>query len=157
MSCFKIKFCVASTFALALGLFIAAGYAAPKTTPSTVTAPKAAAPLAPGTNDGRIAYVTARLLEEYHYSQHPLDQEMSEKFFDGYLDTLDPQHIYFLKSDLAEFAHYRTNLNTLTINNHGAANLTPAYQIFERFLERLNQRVACVDKLLKHDKFKLDA
>ena len=154
MSCFKIKFCVASTFALALGLFIAAGYAAPKTTPSTVTAPKAAAPLAPGTNDGRIAYVTARLLEEYHYSQHPLDQEMSEKFFDGYLDTLDPQHIYFLKSDLAEFAHYRTNLNTLTINNHGAANLTPAYQIFERFLERLNQRVACVDKLLKHDKFK---
>ncbi len=80
---------------------------------------------------------------------------MSEKFFDGYLDTLDPQHLYFLKSDLAEFAHYRTNLDTLTINNHGAANLTPAYQIFERFLERLNQRVAYVDKLLKHDRFKL--
>ena len=113
----------------------------------------AAAQLAPGPNDGRIAYVTARLLEEYHYSQHPLDKELSEKFFDGYLDALDPQHFYFLKSDIAEFAHYRTNLDVLTINNRGIADLTPAYQIYERYLERLNQRVAYEDKLLKRDRF----
>jgi carboxyl-terminal processing protease len=112
--------------------------------------------LTPGPNDGRIAYVTARLLEEYHYSQHPLDTELSEKFFDGYLDSLDPQHLYFLKSDIAEFAHYRTNLDTLTINNPGIADLTPAYQIFERFLERLNQRTAYEDKLLKHDRLSLN-
>jgi carboxyl-terminal processing protease len=112
--------------------------------------------LVPGPNDGRIAYVTARLLEEYHYSQHPLDEAMSEKFFDGYLDSLDPQHLYFLKSDIAEFAHYRTNLDTLTINNRGIADLTPAYRIYGRFLERLNQRVAYEDKLLKRDRFSLD-
>jgi carboxyl-terminal processing protease len=112
--------------------------------------------LTPGPNDGRIAYVTARLLEEYHYSQQPLDTELSEKFFDGYLDSLDPQHLYFLKSDIAEFAHYRTNLDTLTINNPGIADLTPAYQIFERFRERLNQRTAYEDKLLKHDRFSLN-
>jgi len=108
--------------------------------------------LAPGSNDGRIAYITARLLEEYHYSQQPLDRSMSEKFFDGYLDSLDPQRLYFLKSDIAEFAHYRTNLDTLTINNRGIADLTPAYEIFERFLERLQQRVAYEDKLLKRDR-----
>jgi len=112
--------------------------------------------LAPGPNDGRIAYVTARLLEEYHYSQHPLDKEMSEKIFDGYLDSLDPQHLFFLKSDIAEFSHYRTNLDSLTINNRGIADLTPAFQIFERFLERLKQRVAYDEKLLKHDRFSLD-
>jgi carboxyl-terminal processing protease len=111
--------------------------------------------LTPGPNDDRIAYLTARLLENYHYSQHPLDKEMSEKFFDGYLDALDPQHLYFLKSDIAEFAHYRTNLNTLTINDREVADLSPAYQIFERFLERLKQRVAYDDKLLKHDRFSL--
>ncbi|HUA39815.1 MAG TPA: carboxy terminal-processing peptidase [Candidatus Sulfopaludibacter sp.] len=116
----------------------------------------AAPALVPGPNDGRIAYVTARLLEEYHYSMHPLDKEMSEKFFDGYLDSLDPQHLYFLKSDVAEFSHYRTNLDTLTINNRGQADLTPAYQIFERFLERLKQRVAYDDKLLKRDRFDLN-
>jgi len=116
----------------------------------------AAPQLAPGPNDGRIAYVTARLLEEYHYSQHPLDKELSEKFFDGYLDALDPQHLYFLKSDIAEFAPYRTNLDVLTINNRGVADLTPAYQIYERYLERLNQRVTYEDKLLKRDRFDLN-
>ncbi len=122
-------------------------------TPDNTNAPPE---LTPGPNDGRIAYVTARLLEEYQYSQQPLDKKMSEKFFDGYLDSLDPQHLYFLKSDLAEFAHYRTNLDTLTINDRSVADLTPAYQIFERFLERLKQRVAYDDKLLKHDRFWLN-
>ena len=112
--------------------------------------------LVPGPNDGRIAYVAARLLEEYHYSQHPLDAEMSRKFFDGYLDTLDPQHIYFLKPDIAEFDHYGTNLDILTINNRGTADLTPASLIFQRFLERMKQRTAYEDKLLKRGQFPLD-
>ena len=116
----------------------------------------AAARLTPGPNDGRIAYVTARLMEEYHYSQQSLDGEMSEKFFDGYLEMLDPQHLHFLQSDIAEFAHYRTNLDTLTITDSERANLAPAYEIFQRFQERLQQRVAYVDDLLKHDKFKFN-
>src|SRR5665213_425615 len=113
-----------------------------------------AAPLAPGPNDGRIAYVTARLMEEYHYSQQPLDMEMSKKFFDGYLKTLDPRHENFLQSDLAEFSHWRTNLDTLTIGARGTADLTPAFQIYERFVERLQQHDAYVAELLKRDKFK---
>jgi len=92
--------------------------------------------LAPGPNDARITYVMARLLEEFHYSQHPLDREISEKFFDGYLDTLDPRRENFLQSDIAEFTHYRTNLDTLTIGTN-TANLTPAYEIFRRYLETL--------------------
>jgi carboxyl-terminal processing protease len=112
--------------------------------------------LAPGPNDGRIAYLTARLMEEYQYSQQPLNKAMSAKFFDGYLDALDPQHLYFLKSDLEEFAHFRTNLDTLTINDRGAADLTPACEIYQRFLTRLNERVTYVDRLLQHDKFKFN-
>jgi carboxyl-terminal processing protease len=112
--------------------------------------------LTPGPNDGRIAYVTARLMEEYHYSQQPLDEEMSGKFFDGYLETLDPQHLHFLQSDIAGFAHYRTNLDTLTVNDSGSANLKPACEIFQCFLERLQQHVAYVDDLLKHDKFRFN-
>jgi carboxyl-terminal processing protease len=131
-----------------LCLFIVAGCTAVKKTAPSVQA------LPPfGSNDARISYVTARLLEEYHYSQHPLDEEMSKKFFDGYLEALDPQHIHFLQSDIADFARYRTNLDTLTIDNHGASDLTPAREIFQRFLERLKQRVAYVDPLLKLDEF----
>ena len=123
---------------------------------SPVSGSNAAPALVPGPDDGRIAYITARLMEEYQYSQQPLDKEMSKKFFDGYLDTLDPQHVYFLKSDLDEFAWYSTNLDVLTINDRGTSDLTPAYRIYKRFLERVNQRVAYMDKLLKHDKVKLN-
>ena len=82
--------------------------------------------LAPGPNDARIAYWTARLLEDFHYSQQPLDAAMSEKFFDGYLDSLDPRRENFLQSDIDEFAHYRTNLDLFTLGGHGRADLTPA-------------------------------
>src|SRR5271154_4110077 len=126
------------------GFFILAGLA-------DTNAP---AGLSPGPNDGRIAYVTARLLEEFHYSQQPLDAEMSEKFFDGYLETLDPRRENFLQSDIDGFAHWRTNLDKLTIDGRSTADLTPAFEIYQRFIERLQQHDAYVDELLKQDKFK---
>jgi carboxyl-terminal processing protease len=113
--------------------------------------------LTPGPNDGNIAYITARLLEEFHYSQHPLDTEMSGKFFDTYLDAYDPQHVYFLQSDIDEFAPYRTNLAALTLSSHGEANVTPAFKVFNRFSERLHERVAYAEDLLKHDNFKFNS
>ena len=114
----------------------------------------APSPLSPGSNDGSVAYITARLLEEFHYTQHPFDTEISERFYDSYLDGFDPEHLYFLQSDIAEFSHYRTNLDTLTLGAHGQADVMPAYKIFNRFKERLQQRVAYADELLKHDSFK---
>jgi hypothetical protein len=111
--------------------------------------------LAPGPNDARIAYVTARLLEEFHYSQQLLDTEISEKFFDGYLETLDPRHENFLQSDIAEFAHYRTNLDILTVGTN-TADLTPAYEIYRRYLERIQQHADCVNELLQEDRFKFN-
>jgi carboxyl-terminal processing protease len=110
----------------------------------------------PGPNDARIAYVTARLLEEFHYSQQLLDQEMSKKFFDGFLETLDPRHENFLQSDFAEFAHFRTNLDMLTIGANGTADLTPAYQIYRRYVERIEQHADCVNELLAKNKLKFN-
>jgi len=109
--------------------------------------------VSPGPNDGRIAYVTARLLDNYHYSQLPFDAEMSAKFFDGYLEILDPRRENFLQSDVDSFAHWRTNLDKLTVEG-GTADLTPAFQIYQRFIERLQQHDDYVNELLKQDKFK---
>jgi carboxyl-terminal processing protease len=127
-----------------------------KTPPPPPPAAQAPGGLKPGPNDGHIAYWTARLLEEYHYSQEPLDTEMSGKFFDGYVESLDPRRENFLQSDLAEFAHYRTNLDTLTRGRHETADLTPAFAIYGRFVERFEQHVAYVDELLQQDKFKFN-
>ena len=116
-------------------------------------ATSASAHLSPGPNDGHIAYLTAQLLDAYNYSRQPFDTSTSEKFFDGYLESLDPQHEYFLQSDIAGFMHYRTNLDKLTDDDDGTADLTPAYQIFHRYLERFQQRTSYMDELLKADNF----
>jgi len=114
-------------------------------------------PLSPGPLDGQIAYVTARMLERYQYLRQPFDESISSKFLDRYLDTLDPQHIHFLQSDLDDFAFYRTNLNHLILPS-GAANPSagPFTQIFNRFMQRLEQRVLYCDELLHHEKFNFD-
>lgn len=120
--------------------------------PATTTTATGA--LAPGPSDGRIAYVTARLLEEFHYLQQPLDAEMSKRFLDGYIETLDPRRENFLQSDIDSFAHYRTNLDRLTVTDKQVADLTPAFEIYDRYLQRLREHNNYIEELLKQDKFK---
>jgi carboxyl-terminal processing protease len=113
--------------------------------------------LQPTPDDPRVAFVAARLLENYHYLEHPLDKEISAKFYDGYIDSLDSRHENFLQSDLDEFAHYRTNLDTLTINKNLAADLTPAFLIYQRYQQRFEQHLTYIQELLDQDKFKFNA
>jgi len=126
-----------------------------KTSPATETA-EVSNRLAPGPSDPEIGYVTARLLEQHHFVQHPLDDGFSEKFFERYIETLDPQKLHFTQADLKEFASYRTNLDNLTVGRRRAADTSPAYQIFNRFRERLEQRVNYAQELLKNEKFAFD-
>ena len=53
--------------------------------------------VAPSAMDGRIAFITARMLEQNHYLRQPFDQAVSSKFLDRYLEALDPQHLHFLR------------------------------------------------------------
>jgi carboxyl-terminal processing protease len=112
--------------------------------------------LKPGPNDPQIAFVAVRLLENYHYLHHPLDREMSEKIYDGYINDLDREHENFLQADLNEFAPLRTNMDVLLLGNHGAAELRPAFAIFQRYIERVRQHTEYVNDLLKEDKFKFN-
>src|ERR1039458_9202907 len=115
-------------------------------------------PVTPGPIDGQIATATAYMLTNYHYVKKPFDEAVSSQFLDRYLEMLDPQHVHFTQSDLAEFEPYRTNLNHLTFPNHRlGGDTTPACEIFNRFVERLEQRTAYADDLLKHEKFTFDA
>ena len=144
-----------------LVLFVAigvAGWAGCKTAKSSDVVTATPVPenpgLKPGPNDPKIAFVTARLLESYHYLQHPFDRAMSVKAFDGYVDALDPRHENFLQSDLAEFSGIRTNLDLLTVGNGNKAELAPVFSIYERFAERNVQHAAYVNDQLQHEKFK---
>src|SRR5262245_11061772 len=107
-------------------------------------------PLTSGPNDSNIARVVSMILERGHYLRQPLDDDISSKFLDRYLDSFDNLHIYFTKSDLDEFEKYRTRLDDLTEKD---GDTTPARIIFNRFLERLQQQHDYVTNVLATDKF----
>lgn len=145
---------------IAGGIPAALGLNADTTKPSPAPAPGPEGAqtnrLAPGPGDAEIGYVTARLLEQNHFVQQPFDDTVSEKFFERYIETLDPQKLHFTQADLNEFASYRTNLDNLTLARRRGADTSPAYRIFNRFRERLEQRVHYVQELLKNEKFVFD-
>jgi len=157
----NIMICKFRRFLLSLALVFTLSplYAAETSAPSTAAAPanSVSAELKPGPEAGKIAYITALMLEKLQYLQHPFDATMSARLFDGYLSALDPQHLHFLQSDLNEFALYRTNLPSLTVKHPPLADTRPAYVIFERYVDRLKEHVDYVDQLLKTEKFDFTA
>jgi carboxyl-terminal processing protease len=117
---------------------------------SLVAAGRLQGTTAPGGDDAAIASVTAHLLEKSGYTGHHRPEEISGKFLTRYLEALDPNHLYFLQSDLAEFAPYRTNLETMTLRT---GDTKPAHLIFNRLQERMQQRIAFAQAMLKTNKF----
>lgn len=102
------------------------------------------------TDQAKTATVTAQFMAHNHYLNHPLDAEMSGKVFDEYVNTLDPRHVYFLASDIKEFEPYRAKLGELMTDK---GDVTPAFQMFTRLLERIDQENAYVSELFKTDPF----
>jgi carboxyl-terminal processing protease len=106
-----------------------------------------------GPDDRIIAMTTGDMLTKCHYLHLPLDELLSTRFYSNYLNTLDPQHIHFLQTDLDEFDRYRTNMAILV----GLGDTTPAYLIYNRFMQRLEERTAYALELLRTDPFEFTA
>ena len=95
---------------------------------------------------GRIAQTFARILEQGHYRQVPIDDAISKQFLKNYLDALDPNHLIFVQPDITEFEKkYGTTLDDLT----KAGDVTAGYEIFAAYLKRLEERQTLVESLLK--------
>src|SRR5436190_9722516 len=107
-------------------------------------------PLAPGPDDSRIARAAAAVVERFHYAQQQLDDEVAAKFYDKYLDSLDPGHVLFLQSDLAAWDKWRKQLDDLTLK---AGDTWPADIIFNRFLQRFTEHVEFCTNLIATEKF----
>ncbi|NPU94156.1 MAG: carboxy terminal-processing peptidase [Gammaproteobacteria bacterium] len=76
-------------------------------------------------------------LEELHYRKFPLDDALSAEVFDRYLKDLDSSKSYFLKSDIEEFNRYRVQLDDALQKG----NLQPGFDIFNRYQQRIAERL----------------
>ncbi len=102
--------------------------------------------LSPRSYEPQVADVVAKLLHYQHYSNQPLDDEIAARWFDGYIDSLDPQRMYFLQSDVDSFR--KRWKGTLTDTAGQPSGLVPPTKIYELYTERVQQRIDTVSDLL---------
>src|ERR1700731_584138 len=94
----------------------------------------------------QICVSVGRLLEEGHYTHQQLNAEMSQKFLRNYLELLDFSHLFFTQKDVdALTAKYGTALADDVL----LGNLKPAYEIYDLYQKRVDERVAKIKELLK--------
>ena len=118
-----------------------------------LTATRAEA-LDPGPSEPVIAASFAEALQQGHYSHKKLDDTLSSQWFDAYINRLDYGRIYFLKSDIDEFASWRTKLDDSL--RDGSPDLTFAFQVFNRLVKRIDERVAFTHRVLTKETISFD-
>ena len=83
-------------------------------------------------------------LSSRHYVPAALNNELSSRIFDAYIGDLDPSRSYFLQRDIDEFERYRYKMDDALKRG----NLSPAFDIFNRYHERVTTRFEKVIAIL---------
>ena len=98
------------------------------------------------TDSEQVAVSVGRLLEEGHYTHQPLNDEVSKKFLRTYLELLDFSHLFFTQHDIETLtAKYGTSLDDDVL----LGNLKPAYEIYDVYQKRVDERIVKIKELLK--------
>ncbi|HSH43554.1 MAG TPA: carboxy terminal-processing peptidase [Arenicellales bacterium] len=76
-------------------------------------------------------------IDRFHYRDVRLDDELSERIFQRYLESLDGNRSYLTASDLESFSAYRTSLDDAIRRS----DLSAAFEIFRTVRRRVGERV----------------
>jgi carboxyl-terminal processing protease len=114
-------------------------------TPARAASILPAGSLAPTDEQRAVARKIGRILEETHYSRAAIDDAFSRQVFQRYLELLDPEHSYFLASDVQDFSVYQDRFDDMI----HTGNVDPGYLIFDRFKQRNRERMEYAISLLK--------
>jgi carboxyl-terminal processing protease len=125
-----------------LWLVFALSTAVQAATPDAGTSPPE---LKPELQEAQAAHLAAEVLARYHYKAMPLDSALSQKVFDQYLKSLDPEKLFFVQADIDQLSGDRTKLGDAIVNQ----DLTVPFAIFNLFERRAAERFAYARTLLK--------
>lgn len=101
----------------------------------------------PRPQDRNVTYIVTSLMKREHLSKHPLDDEISRRGLELFIKNLDSMKLYFYQTDIDEFSQKKNELDDMLL----AKDVSYAYTIFGRLLQRVDERVALVDELLGQD------
>src|SRR2546421_3127938 len=107
----------------------------------------ASTPALPAKTDlDNVCVSVGRLLEEGHYTHKQLNDDLSGKILRSYLELLDYTHLFFTQEDIDAITQkYGVALDDDIL----LGNLKPAYEIYDLYQKRVDERVAKIKELLK--------
>lgn len=111
-----------------------------------------AAELAKGdVRDKLIAGSLARIIDEVHVTRHKLDESISQRMHRLFIEQWDPRKLFFLESDIAEFAAANDKHAKFIVDG----DLNFPVQVYDRFVQRMTERTAWAQELAQ-EKFDFD-
>ena len=105
----------------------------------------------PSAEQATAAKLVYGLLSDSRYAYRPraLDDKLSAEVFKRYLESLDPGKLFFTGADVAKLESYRARLDDAI----KTGEVGPAFEIFNLYQTRVNERVAHARALLGKDIF----
>ena len=102
-----------------------------------------------GADSGTTARQVAEMVTRKHISHARIDDKISVRLVKRYVESLDPQKLYFTKADVSKFDSNRTILDDAI----KSGNVDFAFQAFDVYLARLHERIKLAHELIdqKHD------
>ena len=112
---------------------------------ATLDAGTPLAELKPAPQEARAAHLAAEMLSRYHYKMPPVDDTLSQKIFDNYLKSLDPEKLFFVQADIDKFSRNRARLGVGLLQE----DLSVPFDMFNLYEQRAAERFAYARSLLK--------
>ena len=84
-----------------------------------------------------IGELVAQFIRKSHYNQVAVDDALSSKVLDFFIENLDRNRMYLLAGDIAYFEKYRYQLDDIVKSKP----LDPVYEIFEVYQTRMRERL----------------
>lgn len=91
--------------------------------------------------------LVGQILSSYHYRKVEINDQLSGKILDNYLENLDPGKVYFLASDIQKFESYRNQFDDDLLQG----NATKAFDIYNIYQQRMYDRIQFTFDLLKQN------
>lgn len=101
--------------------------------------------LEPETQHPMVAKWVVKLLHKIHYENIELNDSISAKQYEHFMNLLDHNRSFFLASDIDKFVRFRFQFDDYI----KSGDLDPAYYIFNTYQKRVSQRVSYVKQCLE--------
>lgn len=104
--------------------------------------------LAPTDRHEQIATLVTDFIERSHYRRTAVDDDVSSRVLDAYIEALDGNRSYFLQSDIDAFEKYRDELDDAVSRDE---SLDPAFEMFRVYRERAERQISHALALLDEE------